>query len=156
MSERSTRLLLALSLALNILILGAAAGAGAMWIWGYQPRSGPVPRGLQLAAENLSAERQQTFRKMLAAARREVRSDIDAGRSSRDELSRLLVQDQLDPAAVDAELVKIRNADAVLRSRLEQAVVSFAETLSPAERALFVEGLRGRAVMLRRIAPRKN
>jgi uncharacterized membrane protein len=56
----------------------------------------------------------------------------------------------LDKAAIDADLAKIRNADMALRSRLEQAIVDFAETLSPAERQTFVEGLRQRSGMLRR------
>ena len=156
MSERSSRLLLALSLALNILVAGAAVGAGVMWYWGPPPKSAGGQRALWLAAKGLSVDRQKAFRKLLAETRRQVKPDTDAGRQSRDELARLLVQDQLDMAAISAELVKIRNADATLRARLEQAVVSFADTLSVEDRKRFVEGLRGRGRMLRRPPPRKN
>jgi uncharacterized membrane protein len=81
---------------------------------------------------------------------------VEAARASRDDLARLLSQDRLDKAAIDAELAKIRNADMALRSRLEQAVVDFAETLSPAERRTLVEGLRQRGGMLRRPPPRNS
>ena len=156
MSERSSRLLLALSLALNIFIVGAAAGAGVMWYWSQQSTSGGGQRGLWLAAENLSAEQQKAFRKLLAEARRDVKPDTAAGYTSSDELAHLLVQNPLDMTAIDAELVKIRNADSILRARLERAVVSFAETLAVADRKLLVEGLRGRGRMLRRPPQGKN
>jgi uncharacterized membrane protein len=156
MSERSSRTLLALSLAFNILLVGAAVGAASMWYWSRPPGPAAGQRGLWLAAKNLSVEQRQAFRKMLAEARREVRQDTERARMSREELARLLVQDRLDTAAINAELITIRNADAVLRVRLEQAVVSFAETLSVADRQIFLEGLRGRGSMLRRAPPRKN
>jgi uncharacterized membrane protein len=43
-----------------------------------------------------------------------------------------------------------------LRARLEKAVVDFAETLTPAERKSFVEGLRGHGAMLRGLRARKR
>jgi uncharacterized membrane protein len=156
MSMLSSRILVAVSLALNILIVGAAAGAGVMWYWTPQPKPQLAPRGLQLAAEDLSAEQRQAFRTLLAEARRDMRPQTQQGRLARDDLARLLVQDQLDLAAIDARLVEIRSADMVLRTRLEQAVVSFAETLSPTDRAKLVEGLQRRGRMLRRAPRRKN
>lgn len=156
MSERPNRTLLALSLAFNIFLLGAAAGGASMWYWSRQPSLAVEQRGLWLAAKNLSAQQRQTFRKMLGEARREVRQDTDRARMSREALANLLVQDRFDAAAINTELVTIRSADAILRARLEQAVVSFAETLSVADRKVFMEGLRGRGGMLRRTQPRKN
>ena len=155
MSERSSRILLAISLAFNIFIIGAATGAGYMYV-SERPKSASAQRGLRFAAENLSVEQQQAFRKALAEARRNARLEIETARSSRQELARLLVQNQLDQTALNAELTKIRNADIALRTRLEQVVVSFAEALSPADRQRLVEGLRGRGGMLRQIAPKKN
>jgi uncharacterized membrane protein len=156
MKEPSNRLLLALSLALNIFVMGAAAGAGSMWYWSQSPISAGAQRGLWLAAEDLSNEQQQAFRKLLGEARRSVKTETAAGRASRDELERLLAQEPLDRAAINTELEKIRSADAVLRARLEEAVVSFAASLPVAERKLLVEGLKDRGRILRRPPPKKN
>lgn len=156
MSESSNRLLLALSLALNIFLVAAAAGAGVMWYWSQHPKSAGGQRAIWLAAKSLSVEQQQAFRKLLGEARRGTKSETAVGRASRDELARLLVQDPLDRTAINAELEKIRSADAVLRARLEETVVGFAETLSIAERKLLVEGLRGRGRMLRHAPAGKN
>jgi uncharacterized membrane protein len=111
---------------------------------------------LWLAAEGLAPERQQAFRKLLGEARRGVKTETAAGRASREELERLLTQQPLDRAAIEIELEKIRSADAALRARLEEAVVSFAASLSVAERKLLVEGLKDRGRILRRVPPGKN
>lgn len=144
MNERSRTTLLALSLAFNILFLGAAIGAASMWYWRSEPSSEAGQRGLWLAAKRLSAEQRQTFRTMLIQARRDVRDETTRRRRSREELARLLAQEKLDMAAIHAELNKIRDADAALRARLEQAVVKFAESLSAADRQVLLEGLRER------------
>jgi uncharacterized membrane protein len=156
MSERSSRTLLALSLAVNMLLIGAGVGAAAMWHWGKHPAPASPQRGLWLAAKDLSPDQRKTFRQMLAEARREVRADTESARASRQEVARLLMQEKVDTAAINAELVKIRGADAILRARLEQTVISFAETLSVADREIFVDGLRDRGTILRRGSVRKN
>jgi uncharacterized membrane protein len=156
MSDWSRKILLAASLAFNVFIVGAAAGAGYMWYATDRPRIAAAQRGLRFAAENLSAQQRRIFHQMLVDARRNAAADIEAARAGRTELARLLVQDQMDRPAIDAELARIRNADIALRTRLEQAVVSFAETLSAAERQNLVEGLRRRGGMLRRVVPEKN
>ncbi|TIL83611.1 MAG: periplasmic heavy metal sensor, partial [Mesorhizobium sp.] len=56
----------------------------------------------------------------------------------------------IDAAAVNETLTSVRQADMALRSRLEQAIVTFATGLMPADRARLVDGLRGRSNMLRR------
>jgi uncharacterized membrane protein len=156
MSERSRRTLLALSLALNMLCVGAAAGASAMWYWNRLVTPAAQQQGLWLAAKGLSPAQRKTFRQMLAEARREVRQDTEKARIGREQVAGLLMQDKLDTEAINAELVKIRGADAVLRARLEQAVISFAQTLSADDRQIFVEGLRERGSILRRGSFRKN
>lgn len=150
MSERSIRLLLAASLAVNIFLLGAAAGAGYMWrAQEVQRDAAGEQRGLRFAADDLSPEQRKAFRQALAEARRQSAADIEAARAGREEVARLIEGEPIDSAAVNAALTAIRQADTALRSRLEQAIVSFAAGLTPADRARLVDGLRDRTSMLR-------
>ncbi|WP_192365995.1 periplasmic heavy metal sensor, partial [Mesorhizobium mediterraneum] len=67
-----------------------------------------------------------------------------------EQVARLIKAEPIDAAAVSETLASVRQADIALRGRLEQAIVSFATTLTPADRARLVDGLRGRTNMLRR------
>ncbi|MDW6026320.1 periplasmic heavy metal sensor [Mesorhizobium sp. BAC0120] len=156
MSDRLRNILLAVSLAINVFIVGAAAGGGFMWYAMDRSRTAQNQGALRFVAADLPLAQRRAFLQALGDARRASISDLETARASRDDLARLLSQDRLDKGAIDAELVKIRNADMALRSRLEQAVVDFAETLSPAERQTLVEALRQRASMLRRTPARNS
>ncbi|ESX71606.1 MULTISPECIES: periplasmic heavy metal sensor [unclassified Mesorhizobium] len=81
---------------------------------------------------------------------------FEAARAGRAELARLIAQDPLDRTAVEAQLSAVRTADIALRTRLEKAVIDFAQTLTQAERQILVEGLRGRGAMLRRLNSGNN
>ncbi|PAQ07308.1 periplasmic heavy metal sensor [Mesorhizobium temperatum] len=151
MNERSIRILFAVSLAVNIFVLGAAAGAGYMWHTQERQRDGAGDqRGLRFAAAGLSPEQRKAFRQALAEARRQSAADIEAARAGREQIARLIEAEPIDAAAVSETLASVRQADMALRGRLEQAIVSFATTLTPADRARLVDGLRGRSNMLRR------
>jgi len=93
---------------------------------------------------------------MLIQARKESASDIAAARARRLELARLMVAEPLNRQAIDTQLSATRQSDMALRARLEKAVVDFAETLTPAERKSFVEGLRGHGAMLRGLKGKQN
>jgi uncharacterized membrane protein len=150
MSERSIRLLLAASLAVNIFVLGAAAGAGYMWRAQEVRRDAAgEQRGLRFAADGLSPEQRKAFRQALAEARRQSAADVEAARAGREEVARLIEAEPIDPAAINGALATIRQADMALRNRLEQAIVSFAAGLTPADRVRLVDGLRDRTSMLR-------
>jgi uncharacterized membrane protein len=155
MGDRSRNILLAVSLALNVFILGAVAGGAYVWRVLERPRVAENQRALRFAAANLPAAQQKAFQEALGTARRASASDIEAARQGRYALARLLSQDALDQAAIDAELARIRSADMAQRTRLEQAIIDFAETLSPTQRRELVEGLRKRGGILRE-TPRKN
>lgn len=156
MSDRARKILLAASLALNVFIVGAAVGGAYMWYSGAGPRIAAAKAGLRFAAEDLSQEQRRAFRQMLVQARRDARGDIEAARQGRGRLADLLAQDTLDRAAIDAALATVRGGDAALRGRLEQVVIDFASTLTPDERKRFVESLRGRGTLLRRVEAEKN
>jgi uncharacterized membrane protein len=157
MSERSRPIIVAISLALNVFLVGAAVGAAYMWHASGPLRSGISARGgLAVAAAALPVQEHKTFRQMLIQARKQAASDIAAARAGRLELAQLMVAEPLNRRAIDAQLSAIRQSDIALRARLEKAVVDFAETLTPAERKSFVEGLRGHSAMLRGLKARKN
>lgn len=75
---------------------------------------------------------------------------VQAARNAREELARLLTQEPLDHAEIDARLKAIRDADMAVRTSVEAAVINFAATLNPQNRARLVEGLESRRQMLRR------
>ncbi|MGD9803125.1 MAG: periplasmic heavy metal sensor [Hyphomicrobiaceae bacterium] len=156
MGDRSRNSLLAISLALNVFILGAVAGGAYMWHALDPAKVAENQRALRFAAQALPPAQRMGFRQALAAARRAAASDIETARQGRDALARLLSQDALDQAAIDAELTKIRSADMALRTRLEQAIIDFAESLTPAQRREFVDGLRQRGGILRQVPAKKT
>lgn len=150
MSERSRTITLAISLALNIFLVGAAVGGAYMWHASGPHRPGIVARGgLGRAAEALPVEKRKAFRQMLAQTRKEAAPDIAAAKSGRLELARMMMAEPLNRQAIDGQLSTIRQADIALRAKLEKTVINFLETLTPADRTIFVEGLRGHGAMLR-------
>lgn len=132
--------LLAISLVLNVFLIGGIAGGVYRW-WSVGPQTAAVQRSLRMAAEALPAERRDTFRDTLRNARRDVQPTVREARESRRELARLLAAPQFDRPAVEAALGRARQADAIIRARVEREVVEFASTLPEAERSKFVQGL---------------
>ena len=155
MSERLRGIQLAVSLALNVFILGAAAGGAYMWHSIESPKPAQNRQALRFAAERLPADHLKAFQQEIAAARRAGATDIDAAREGRATLAGLLSDKQLDRNAIDTELAKIRAADIALRTRLEQAIIDYAERLPPEQRLKLVEGLRTRN-LLRNAPAKKN
>lgn len=107
-------------------------------------------QGLPVAAEDLRSAQRETFRQSLQQARRSVADKAQAGRDAREELARLLTQEPLNHTEIDTQLKKIRSADMAIRTGVEAAVIDFAATLNPSDRAKLVEGLESRGQMLRR------
>lgn len=157
MSDKVRTIVLAISVAFNVFIVGAAVGGAYMWHASGLHRPGIAARGgLGRAAQKLPAAERKAFRHMLAQTRKEAASDIAAARSGRLKLAQLMTADPIDRQAIDAQLSAIRQSDSALRARLEKTVIDFFETLTPADRKTFVEGLRGHGAMLRGLKPRKN
>lgn len=131
----STRLFAA-SLVLNVFLIGAVAG-GAGWLIG---RSG-AGHSLEAAGGQLPADDRKAFRQAMREVRRESRAVILDGQQARREAANLLQQPTLDAAALAAALERARNADATIRTRLEQRIVEFAASSSPEDRRLLADAL---------------
>ena len=143
MSERNMKWILAASLVLNIFLIGGIIGGAYHLFWADQTHVASVApqRGLRFAADSLSAERQQTFRKTLRETRRDARSLIEASQKARSEVRRLMAEPAFDRHAVTTAINQVREADNAVRMRVEQSLVGFAETLSQPERQKLAEGL---------------
>lgn len=142
------KIALSASIVLNLFILGAATGA---YFWQGTPQPSRQPgQGFAAAAEALEPAERQAFRQALAKARREAQPDSQAARDARDKLAQLLNQPDLDRKAIDAALDMTRMADVRVRARIEAAVIDFAESLDPKNRAILVDGLAARGQILLR------
>ena len=143
------------SVALNLFLVGGIAGGAWRWWSGHAEaeRAAPVvqlapgasapaaPRALRFAADGLAPARRQAFRVGLREVRRQSADLVQASRDGRLETARLMAAPSFDRAAAEAALARTRAADIALRERVEGHVLAFAATLSPAERATFVQGL---------------
>ncbi|AOJ89510.1 hypothetical protein WS87_22810 [Burkholderia sp. MSMB0856] len=146
MSERGWKFVLVGSVVLNVFMLGAIGGGAYQWFSTHSDLHGTGMPGqrtaLRFAADGLSDARQRAFAAALKAARKDARDFAREGRDGRITVLDLLAAPQLDRPAIDAALERTRAADSALRGQVERSVVDFAATLTPDERAKFVDGLR--------------
>ncbi|CAG9259975.1 conserved hypothetical protein [Burkholderia diffusa] len=146
MSERAWKFVLVGSVVLNVFMLGAIGGGAYQWFSTHPDLHGTGMPGqrtaLRFAADGLSDARQRAFAAALKAARKDARDFAREGRDGRITVLDLLAAPQLDRPAIDAALERTRAADSALRGQVERSVVDFAATLTPDERAKFVDGLR--------------
>jgi uncharacterized membrane protein len=134
---RRTRIILIVSLVLNVFLVGAIAGGLWRWTKGY----GAGGWRVQVAA-TLPPEQRRQFRAAMRQTVLASRDLVRAGRQARAEAARLYVQPALDAAAVSAQLDRARQADGLLRERLERRVVEFSAGLPVDERAKLAGALR--------------
>ncbi len=140
---------LIVSLALNALLLGAILGGG--WMLTRVPTPAATSR-LRDAGDGLSAAQQPRFRAMLRETRIANRALTDRARQARGEAAAALVAQPFDEATLAQALDRARDADLALRRAREAAMVRFAATLLPDDRAALAAGLR--TTMLRGVARR--
>jgi len=143
MNGQKCKWLLIVSLILNIFLIGSiAGGAYKLFTSGATTVNGPLAeRGLRFAADNLTPERKQAFRKALRDTRKEARPLVAAARTARSEVRALVAAPVFDREAVKAALDRTREADIALRMRIEQGLIDFTATLSPEERAKLAQGM---------------
>jgi len=142
-NNQKLKWLLIASLTLNLFLIGGIAGGAYRLLWSDHAALAerPIQRGLRFAADDLSIEQRMAFRKTLRETRREAKPLIEAAREKRAEVRKLLAASAFDRQAVTSAINQTREADIALRMRIENALVSFAETLSQQERIKLAEGL---------------
>lgn len=133
--------LLTASLILNLFLISGIVGGAYRLFLSDHTAFGNQQRGLRFAADDLPAERQHMYRKVLREARRDARPLIKSGQDARSEVRSLLAAPTFDRDAVTTALNKTHEADMALRIRIEQSLLDFVEVLTPEERATFADGL---------------
>lgn len=142
--RRSLGVVLAASLLVNVFAAGAIGGGLFMLsrpgVW----RSPPIvagPQPIRSAGMQLPPPDRRRFRQTMRRVVEDSADLVRTARESRREAAQLFMQPDFDQAAVSAALERARNADVLLRTRLEAAAVDFAANLPADERALLAQGL---------------
>jgi uncharacterized membrane protein len=152
MSTRWIRGLVVASVVLNVFLAGAFVG-GAVWLRNAKAGAGV---SLEAAGRQLPDQDRKAFRQVLRQVRVASRQDILDGQQARQEAAELLQQPVMDKAALSAALERARNADVTVRTRLEQAIVDFAENTSPENRSVLSQALLRHMERRAAVAPKKS
>ncbi|RWN35454.1 MAG: periplasmic heavy metal sensor [Mesorhizobium sp.] len=152
MSPRWIRGLVIASVVLNVFLAGAFAG-GAVWLRNAKAGAGV---SLESAGRQLPDQDRKAFREALRQVRVQSRQIILDGQQARQQAADLLQQPVMDKAAVSAALERARNADATVRTRLEQAIVDFAANTSPENRSVLAQALLRHMERRAAVAPKKS
>ncbi|WP_137929350.1 periplasmic heavy metal sensor [Mesorhizobium comanense] len=137
MSARWVRGLVITSVVLNVFLAGAFAG-GAVWLRNAKAGGG---YSLETAGGRLPEQDRKAFRQALRQVRMDSRPVIQDAQQARQQAADLLQQPVVDKAALSAALERARNADIIVRTRLEQAIVEFAANTSPENRSVLASAL---------------
>ena len=149
MSGGGLKILLGVSLALNLFVIGAVAGVLLL----RQQSLTRVERGdpVLSAADALPPARRDAYRAMMTTTLKSLAPTLrDARLVRRDAMARIRTE-PFDRAAVSADLARGRADDAAARGQVEEAILNFAATLPPDQRAIFGKGL-VRAALARWVA----
>lgn len=150
MSTRWVRGLVIASVVLNVFLAGAFVG-GAVWL-----RNAKTGVSLESAGRQLPDQDRKAFREALRQVRVQSRQIILDGQQARQQAADLLQQPVMDEAAVSAALERARNADATVRTRLEQAIVDFAANTPLENRSVLAQALLRHMERRAAVAPKKS
>lgn len=155
MSSRTLKIALAASLILNVFLIGAGASAAYMVHHVAKERSAALRTSTPLfvAAKSLSAADQERLHVVVRDAAKDAWVDFRAARVARAQAADLGKGAAMDPALVKAKLDEARVDEMRGRVKLENAVIGFMQTLSPADRAKIAPALKGRRFTTRRERP---
>jgi len=130
------------SAALNLFLVGAAAGVIALGQSMAREGPGVRPGALMIATAGLPQPDRRNFRQMLRQTRSEVLADVARSRALRIDAWSAVGDSKPDPAAIKAKLAQSRQIDTSVRARVEERLVDYVESLTPADRAAFAAGMR--------------
>lgn len=139
---------LILSIMLNVFLVGGIGGGLYHWMAVAKPAEAVVNQhGLRQAMTQLPPERRKELRQLLRHNRADSQPLVMAGREARLGVIKQLEAPTLDRDVLVAELAKAREADAALRSLVDDTLAQFASTLAQDQRQKLVEALylRGQA-----------
>ena len=133
---------LAVSLVLNVFLIMGVFSAISMrhhlMARDGPGRASPVMR----AAETLPPQDRRAFRQSMRQAVIEAMPDLKAAHQARRLAADALAMPRPDRTVIDASLQQAREAEGRSRAMMETAMIDYALTLNPSERAHIAEGLR--------------
>jgi uncharacterized membrane protein len=130
------------SVILNVFLLGGlAAGAYRMYGHGGPPFADKGGGALRLAADELPIEKKRLFKKTIRESRITSLPLLKASGEARAEVLKQLEAATFDKLAIQNAMARTREADRAVRMHMEEALISFAEKLTPEERYKLAEGL---------------
>jgi uncharacterized membrane protein len=145
MRPRGLIVALVVSLGLNLFLAGLIVGGvvTARRTAEARPAIGAAPRlALGRAGDDLPRDKRRAFRQALREASRAAQEPIREARGLRREAVAQLERPDFDAAAAIAGMNRARVLDGQGRSAVEAAIMTFAATLTPAERQTLADGLR--------------
>jgi uncharacterized membrane protein len=142
MDRRGLWIALFVSLALNLFIVGGLVGAHLSGMRLRPAPPGPPPRPPIVAAiRSLPPERQQAWRDANRQSRQTFAPRMREARQLSRQAMRRFGEEPFPRDAILTDLTQARALELEGRSAMDQRLVDFAATLSPAERARFGEAL---------------
>ncbi|MBU4433537.1 MAG: periplasmic heavy metal sensor [Alphaproteobacteria bacterium] len=146
--SRSLLIGLIVSATVNVFLVGGVAGvvlarrtAPTPLTTAQVQTERPARPPLWAAGQALSPESRRGLRLALRDANQKSKATIAEARQERGAALEALRTQPYDPAAVARHLAAARTRDSAARSNIEAALVTFADTLSPRERATLADGL---------------
>lgn len=142
-------ILLALSLAANVFLGGFVAGRLLGGPGLHRPPlgahgMGPPRPALIAAAESLSPEGREIFRKTFESEGAKLRADFGRSGELRRAFAEALAAEPFDRARSEAALAAMQAADAESHRAASLLFIEAAEKMTPADRAVLVEAYRNR------------
>jgi uncharacterized membrane protein len=129
------------SVILNAFLLGGLA-AGAYRVFGHGgPPFADKGGALRLAADELPFEKKRLFKKTIRDSRITSLPLLKASGKARADVLKQLAAPTFDKLAIENAMARTREADRAIRMHMEEALISFAEKLTPEERYKLAEGL---------------
>lgn len=137
LQPRTLRALLALSLAVNLVAVAVVAGR-------FVGESVKSRRAVEAVVAVLPAAKRDAVRRELLGVAPLMRQHALAVRALRAELDTVLVQPQLDEAALELQFTKLRQQTTATQARLQQAFRRVAVDLTPEERLALLAAIQQR------------
>ncbi|HEY2707014.1 MAG TPA: periplasmic heavy metal sensor [Caulobacteraceae bacterium] len=130
------------SASLNLFLIGAGAGVIALGARMAHETGAARPAALYWATQRLPGPARANVRALLRQIRGEVRPDVDRSRALRLQAWDGVAAAKPDTGAIKQALAQSRQLDVAVREKVEERLVDFAATLSPADRATLSAGFR--------------
>lgn len=144
-TTRALTIALIISGALNLFLVGGIAGAAFIRhrIKAEYPVVGAMTgrSPLWTAGRGLTVEHRQGLRQAVRQANQANREAARLARSERRAVWQSLADEPFDAASASRRLASARDLDRETRGRVDDAIVAYAATLPPEERAALAEGL---------------